>query len=66
MPQSPTVVELTAAADALRQAEGLAVRVRGVFRAAGDYATAARLGDIAVRLADEVTAIERTIAAAKP
>ena len=65
MPQ-PTISELTISRDALRQAEALAARVRGIFLSAGDHATAARLGDIAGRLADEVAAIDRSIAAAKP
>jgi hypothetical protein len=66
MSQPLTIVELTTAADALRQAEALVARVRGIFLTAGDYATAARVNDIIGRLADEVAAIERAIQAAKP
>jgi hypothetical protein len=40
--------------------------VRSLFFSRGDFATAARLKDIQARLADEVQAVERLIAACKP
>lgn len=61
-----TVPELTAARDALRQAEALVTGVRVIFRSAGKHATAARLKNISGRLADEATSLDKAIGAAKP
>ena len=66
MPQSLTVPELEAARDFLRQAEVLVTGARSLFLGVRDHAAAARLKRAQVRIADEVRAIERLIAAAKP
>jgi hypothetical protein len=58
--------ELEAARDALRRARMLALQVRALFLNAGDYSTAARLKDVAERVADEIGAIELAIQAMKP
>ena len=57
-----TVSELMAARDFLRQADMLLAGVRTLFFNIGDFTTAARLGDILARLADEIHAVERQIA----
>ena len=61
-----TASELTQARDFLAKAEVLVTDVRSLFFNRGDFATAARLKDIQARLADEVQALERLIAASKP
>ena len=61
-----TASELTKAHDFLREADMLVTDVRSLFFNRGDFATAARLKDIQGRLADEVQAVERLIAASKP
>jgi hypothetical protein len=44
----------------------LVTEVKSLFLNSGDSATAARLKDIQGRLADEIWAVERLIAASKP
>jgi hypothetical protein len=44
----------------------LVTDVKSLFFNTGDFATAARLKDIQGRLADEIQALERLIAANKP
>ena len=58
--------ELTKARESLFEADMLVTDVRSLFFNRGDFATAARLKDIQARLADEVLAVERLIAASKP
>jgi len=58
--------ELTKAHESLFEADMLVTDVRSLFFNRGDFATAARLKDIQARLADEVLAVERLIAASKP
>ena len=58
--------ELTKAHDFLFEAHMLVTDVRSLFFNSDDFATAARLKDIQGRLADEVQAVERLIAASKP
>jgi hypothetical protein len=58
--------ELTKAHESLFEADMLVTDVRSLFFNRGDFATAARLKDIQGRLADEVQAVERLIAASKP
>jgi hypothetical protein len=58
--------ELTKAHESLFEADMLVTDVRSLFFNRGDFATAARLKDIQARLADEVQAVERLIAACKP
>ena len=55
--------ELTKAHDFLFEAHMLVTDVRSLFFNSGDFATAARLKDIQGRLADEIKAIQRLIAA---
>jgi len=55
--------ELTEAHDFLFEAHMLVTDVRSLFFNSGDFATAARLKDIQGRLADEIKAIQRLIAA---
>ena len=57
--------ELTKAHDFLFEAHMLVTDVRSLFFNGDDFATAARLKDIQGRLADEVQAVERLIAASK-
>ena len=44
----------------------LVTDVKSLFFNSGDFVTAARLKDIQGRLADEIQAVERLIAASKP
>jgi hypothetical protein len=62
----PTVSELTKAHDFLHEADLLVTDVKSLFRNSGDFVIAARLKDIQGRLADELRAVERLIAASKP
>ena len=55
--------ELTKVHDFLCDADMLVTDVRSLFFNAGDFATAARLKDIQGRLADEIRAVERLVAA---
>ena len=57
--------ELAKAHDFLFEAHMLVTDVRSLFFNRGDFATAARLKDIQGRLADEVQAVERLIAASE-
>jgi hypothetical protein len=61
-----TASELTHARDFLAKAEVLVTDVKSLFRNSGDFVIAARLKDIQGRLADEIQAVERLIAASKP
>ena len=56
--------ELAKAHDFLHEADLLVTDVKSLFRNSGDFVIAARLKDR--RLADEIQAVERLIAAAKP
>ena len=60
---TPTASELTKAHDLLYEADLLVTDVKSLFRNSGDFAIAARLKDIQGRLADEMRALERLIAA---
>ena len=62
----PTASELTKAHDFLHEADLLVTDVKSLFRNSGDFVIAARLKDIQGRLADEIRAVERLIAASKP
>ena len=62
---TPTASELTKAHDFLYEADLLVTDVKSLFRNSGDFAMAARLKDIQGRLADEIWAGERLIAASK-
>ena len=62
----PTASELTKAHDFLYEADLLVTDVKLLFRNSGDFVIAARLKDIQGRLADEIQAVERLIAASKP
>jgi hypothetical protein len=62
----PATSELTKAHDFLFEADLLVRDVKSLFFNTGDVATAARLKDIQGRLADEIRALERLIAASKP
>ena len=62
----PTALELTKAHDFLYEADLLVTDVKSLFRSSGDFAMAARLKEIQARLADEIRAVERLIAAGKP
>ena len=55
--------ELTKAHDFLFEAHMLVTDVKSLFFDIGNFATAARLKDIQGRLADEIQALERLIAA---
>jgi len=57
--------ELTKAHDFLFEAHMLVTDVKSLFFDIGNFATAARLKDIQGRLADEIRAVERLIAASK-
>ena len=61
-----TASELTKVREFLRDADMLVTDVKSLFFNIGDFATAARLKDIQGRLADEIKALERLIAARKP
>ena len=63
---TPTASELTKAHDFLFEADMFVTDVRSLFFNIGNFATAARLKDIQGRLADEIQAVERLIAASKP
>ena len=63
---TPTASELTKAHDFLHEADLLVTDVNSLFRNTGDFVIAARLKDIQGRLADEIQAVERLIAAGKP
>jgi hypothetical protein len=63
---TPTPSELTKAHDFLFEADMLVTDVKSLFFDIGNFATAARLKDIQGRLADEIQAVERMIAASKP
>ena len=54
------------ARDFLCDADMLVTEVKSLFLNNDDFATAARLKDIQGRLADEIQAVERLIAAGKP
>ena len=62
----PTASELTEARDFLFEADTFVADVKSLFFDIGNYATAARLKDIQGRLADEIRALERMIAASTP
>jgi hypothetical protein len=61
-----TASELKKVRDFLRDADMLVTEVKSLFFNTGDAATAARLKDIQGRLADEIRAVERLIAANSP
>ena len=61
-----TASELTKARGFLCEADMPVTDVRALFLNSDDFATAARLKDIQGRLADEIRAVERLIAARKP
>ena len=63
---TPTPSELTKAHNFLYEADLLVTDVKSLFRNSGDFVIAARLKDIQGRLADEIQAVERLIAAGKP
>ena len=63
---TPTASELTKARAFLCEADILVTDVRSLFFNRDDFATAARLKDIQGRIADEIRALERLIAAGKP
>jgi hypothetical protein len=63
---TPTASELTKAHDFLREADMLVTDVKSLFFNSDNFAAAARLKDIQGRLADEIRALERLIAATKP
>ena len=58
--------ELTKARDFLWEADMLVEDVKLLFLNGGDFELAARLKDVQGRLADEIQAVERMIAASKP
>jgi uncharacterized protein YbaP (TraB family) len=62
---TPTASELTKAHDFLHEADLLVTDVKSIFRNSGDFAMAARLKEIQGRLADEIRAVERLMAASK-
>ena len=61
-----TASELTKVRHFLCDADMLVTEVKSLFSNTGDFATAARLKDIQGRLADEIRALERLIAATAP
>ena len=63
---TPTASELTKAHDFLFEADLLVTDVKSLFLNSDNFATAARLKDIQGRLADEICALERLIAASTP
>ena len=62
----PTPSELTDARDFLCEAAILVTDVKSLLSESGNCVMAARLKDIEGRLADEIWAVERLIAADKP
>ena len=62
----PTASELTKARDFLCESAILVSDVKSLLFDSGDFVIAARLKDIQGRLADEIQAVERMIAASKP
>ena len=63
--QPLNIVDASKARAFLCEADILVTDVRSLFFNSGDFATAARLKDIQGRLADEIRAVERLIAASK-
>ena len=63
---TPTASELTKVRHFLCEAAMLVTDAKLLFLTTGDFATAARLKDIQGRLADEIGALERLIAASTP
>jgi hypothetical protein len=61
-----TPSELTKVRHFLCDADMIVTEVKSLFSNTGDFATAARLKDIQGRLADEIRALERLIAANTP
>ena len=61
-----TASELTKVREFLRDANMLVTDVKSLFFNSDNFAAAARLKDIQGRLADEIRALERLIAATKP
>jgi len=61
-----TASELTKVRHLLCDADMLVTEVKSLFFNTGDFALAARLKDIQGRLADEIQAVERLIAATTP
>jgi hypothetical protein len=64
--QALNLVAASKARAFLCEADILVTDVRSLFRNSGDFVIAARLKDIQGRLADEIQAVERLIAASKP
>ena len=64
--QPLNIVAASKAHDFLFEAHMLVTDVRSLFFNSDDFATAARLKDIQGRLADEIWAVERLVAAATP
>jgi hypothetical protein len=62
----PTPSKLSEAHDFLCEAVILVTDVKSLFSGSSDFAMVARLKDIQGRLADEIWAVERLIAAGKP
>ena len=62
----PTPSDLTGALDLLSEAAILETDVKVLLSDSSEVAIAARLRDIQVRLADEICAVERLIAATAP
>jgi len=62
----PTPSKLSEAHDCLCEAVILVTDVKSLFSDGSDFAMVARLKDIQGRLADEIWAVERLIAAGKP
>lgn len=60
-----TQAELTDARDSLRQAEIIIARIRGVFLSAGNIDGARLLNEVVGLLADEIAALDKTIAAGR-
>ena len=61
-----TASELTKAHNFLYEADLLVTDVKSLLSDSGNFAMVARLKDIQGRLADEIQALERLIAASKP
>ena len=62
----PTASELTKAHEFLCESAILVADVKSLLSDSSNFATAARLKDIQGRLADEIRALERLIAASRP
>ncbi len=62
----PTASELTKARDFLSESAILVADVKSLLLDSSNFAMVARLKDIQGRLADEIWAVERLIAASKP